>query len=732
MPPKDLGQTRRRFHGDQKKTHYFRGISPFEVVMAKDSVGGKSRQSDANREPGPGEDQETAPGGDARKGSFGLDFLARMGHELRTPLNAIIGFVSLVEEEKYANDEERRDFLGNARSSAHLLLDLINNILDLAAIEAGKLELKSIPVNLSELVEEVTRTLAPGAHSKGVEIDCLVDRALRGEVLGDPVRLRQVLFNLAGNAVKFSPSGLVLIRAERVESGAHSCKVRLSVVDHGIGIAKEWHGAIFDSFVQKPGPAPDIDRGVGLGLAISKQLVDQMQGRIGLESELGKGSTFWVELTLDTTGASPSRPDNAGPPPLEGINLLLLGPNEELNKVYGEKLAVLGAEAHLAPTPQEAFALLAAHWRGGRPFQLVLIDHQMQPENAMQFARSVRGENGRYQPDLIYLSPTGVIQQSQLMIESGITAFLTKPLTYWQLEDALRGLLSRHEENGVPPTVLRAVTRRDSGSLTFDPSRVRLLVAEDNAVNQKLIHALLSKQGIQVQMAQNGREAVEMVQRQEFDLVLMDIQMPEMDGLTATREIRRFKDAHALPIIALTAESLTVDVERCIAAGMNDHLAKPIMPDLLNQKLSEWLDPAQKGKRKSGDWRQFAPYEQFPSLDLDHMSAIHDYAAQHDPETFDNWVRSYLDELSLQLEALSQSREERDWEWVYDTAQALRMGAAGFGAPRLNAMAREMGNHARNRSAMLVNELFPFLQREGQVLAEALKRQYPDSGASNG
>ena len=206
--------------------------------MAEDSVGGESRPSGANPETGQGEKQKTAPGGEAHEGSLELDFLARMGHELRTPLNAIIGFVRLVEEEQYSSEEERRDYLANARTSAHSLLELINNILDLAAIEAGKLELKSIPVNLSELVEEVTRTLAPGAHSKGVEIDCLAHWALRRDLLGDPVRLRQVLFNLAGNAVKFSPSGLVLIRAEMLESGAKSCRVRLSVEDHGIGIAK--------------------------------------------------------------------------------------------------------------------------------------------------------------------------------------------------------------------------------------------------------------------------------------------------------------------------------------------------------------------------------------------------------------------------------------------------------------------------------------------------------------
>ncbi|MEE8436485.1 MAG: response regulator, partial [bacterium] len=534
-----------------------------------------------------------------------------------------------------------------------------------------------------------------------------------------------------GNAVKFSPSGLVLIRAEMVESGANSCRVRLSVVDHGIGIAKEWHEAIFDSFVQNPGLAPDKIRGVGLGLAISKQIVEQMQGSIGLMSELQEGSTFWVELTLDTPDHSVSQPASAGPPALEGINLLLLNPNSELNSVYGEKLAMLGAEAHLASTPQEALALLAGHWRGGRPFQVVMIDGQLQPEGAMQFARSVRGETGRYQPDLVYLSPTGIIQESQQLIESGITAFLTKPLTYWQLEDALQGLLSRHDENGVPPTVLRAVTHRDSGSLTFDPGRVRLLVAEDNAVNQKLIHALLSKQGIKVQMAQNGREAVELIQRQQFDLVLMDIQMPEMDGLTATREIRRLKNGHALPIIALTAESLTADMERCIAAGMNDYLAKPVMPDLLNQKLSKWLDPAQKGKPQSGDGWNIAAYEKFPSLDLDQMSSIRDYAAQHNPGTFEDWVRSYLKELPQHLEALSQAREERDWQLVHDTAHVLRAGAAGFGAPRLNAMAREMGNHARNRSAMLVNELFPFLRRESQLLAEELEHRYMDAGPSN-
>ncbi len=371
--------------------------------------------------------------------------------------------------------------------------------------------------------------------------------------------------------------------------------------------------------------------------------------------------------------------------------------------------------------------MLEAQWEAGRPVEAVLIDHSLRPDGAMLFARSVRREARRYQPDLVYLSPLGGIGDNRPLTEAGITAFLTKPLTRWQLAESLSGMIGRHTESGVAKPSLEVVAGGEGPTLQFDPKGTRLLVAEDNPVNQKLIHALLSKQGIHVTLVDNGREAVEAMQRQDFEMVLMDVQMPEMDGLAATRRIRAGGRGVGVPIVAMTAETMAGDRERCLAAGMNDHLAKPIMPDLLYRKLMQWLDPDRAGdggQAPAGEEPVLSAYVGLPSLDREHLDGVREFSARHDPGRFQRWLTEFQAGLDEQLTALRAARQQGDWEGVGRAAGTIRRASGGLGAPRLRHLAREMGNHAAKGSAMLVNDLLPFLERECRRVNEELRERF--------
>ncbi|HKI98628.1 MAG TPA: response regulator [bacterium] len=681
--------------------------------------------ADDIREPGAGSD--AAPAGEsARGGNLRAEVLARMGHELRTPLNAIIGFIKLVEEGLYTTDEERQDYLANARQSALTLLDLINNILDLARIEAGRLSLESVELNPTELVEGIAKTLAPEAHAKGVDIDAFVDPAIPARLRSDPLRLRQVLYNLAGNAVKFTDEGLVLLRAELEANEHDASRVRFTVSDTGMGVPQELQASIFESFVQKRLPHSDRLGGVGLGLSISKQIVEQMGSSISMKSRLNAGSTFWFTLTLPRGKAygSRTRGRNAD---LHGAPVLLVNPDEATRELYVAKLGTIGAQAQGVADTDAALALLAGAQTGPAPMRVVVIDPHLRRDDALVFARRLRREKAWFQPDLVYLSIIGSAGDAALLRDAGVTAFVTKPATPVALRGALAALLERQGPHGVP----LAATAGEAEAGPTAPTRIgtaRVLVAEDNAVNQKLIHALLSKHGYETHMVGNGREAVEAVKRGPFDLVLMDVQMPVLDGLAATRAIRERPGSRTLPIIAMTADALDGDRERCLAAGMDDYLPKPIMPDVLHRKLSKWLQRPLPAGVPAPDEEDAALHE--PLLNLEHLDAVRAYAWDHDPQRFAQLLAIFRAEAGAALEALGRPDVLADRAALRTAAQRLAGACAGFGAPRLMMLAREAAERADSTEPATLEALLRHLQTAFRGVEAALADRFGPDGES--
>jgi CheY-like chemotaxis protein/HPt (histidine-containing phosphotransfer) domain-containing protein/two-component sensor histidine kinase len=614
----------------------------------------------------------------ARGGTLRAEMLARIGHELRAPLNAVIGFIRLVEEGLFNTEAERRDFLASARQSALSMLDLINNILDLARIEAGRLALQTVEFSVAELVEEVAKSLAPEAHAKGVEIDALVDPALPPRLKGDPVRLRQVFTNLAGNAVKFTESGVVLLRVQQEQAGPETCHLRVTVQDTGIGVPAELQATLFDSYVQSANQ--DLDRrggGLGLGLAIVRQIVEQMGGSVGLESRPQQGSTFWFTVTLPRGRYYSLRP-RPPVPRLDGARLLLLDPRADTAQVLLEKLSRLDvAVRHVAGLDDALGALARAH-ADGVPIRAVLVNHHLRPDDALVFARRVRRERAWFQPDLVHMTIVGATGAVGALRDAGFTAFLTKPVSVENLGGVLRTLLARQGGAGVP-------NDESAGEIAQHPPRpqtppARVLVAEDNPVNQRLLHALLSRQGYVTRLVSNGQEALAALAEQPFDLVLMDVQMPVLDGLAATRAIRAHPAGARVPILALTSDVLDGERERCLAAGMNDCLPKPIVPDVLQHKLSQWLHPAGNGAAAAHE----------PLLDQAHLDSVHAYVRDTDPARFTSWLVLFRAEVRTALDEIAQAGAACDAPLLRAAARRLALASGGFGAPRLHALAEQL------------------------------------------
>ncbi|MCH9044824.1 MAG: response regulator [SAR324 cluster bacterium] len=685
-------------------------------------------------EAGPHQGGRPAGEAGAAGGTLRGEFLASMGHELRTPLTAIIGFLKLVEDGHYSSEAVRRDYVGNARQSALSLLELINNILDLARLEAGRLTLERVDFDLAELVEEVTKALAPVAHGKGVEIECVVDGAIPGRVKGDRVRLRQVLYNLVGNAVKFTDSGLVLLRAELESSDEKGCHTRFAVTDTGIGVDEALQPLIFESFVQTGHAYLDKLDGVGLGLSISKQIVDQMGGTIRLKSKRDQGSTFWFVVPLERARAEAGeRPESDAT--LQSQRVLLLNPDAATRPVYAEKLAALGLASEAVSSSAEAARLLARAEKEHRPVRAVLVDHSMKLEGALVFARRVRRERGSFQPDLVHLSPIGAVSNLQALSDAGYTAYLTKPVMPAGLSGTLGSLFARQSADGVPALQPVEPLSEPAGGSESDQHGIRVLVVEDNPVNQKLMNALLSRKGYVTTLVSNGQEAVDAVARTHFDLVLMDVQMPVMDGLTATRAIREQFGQDDLPIIAMTAGATDGDRERCIGAGMNDYVAKPIMPDILERKMREWIHTATAGQGKFAAGN-LAPAPVLPALDLPHLEGVRAYANAHAAGRFEEWVGLFVAELRQAMGDLATARRRGDRPAAREATRRIFLVCGGFGAPHLRELAREMrqemqqapDEHARAR----LQDLLPEMESAWRGMERELKQRFglPDEKGS--